>query len=134
MNEMGVELVVDRDVTVDNNEFSFELGVARACVIDFIERYSELTDALIEWGKAYAMGEVSGGPPRPPHIDDVSKVILVIARVAEVQAKLRQTIGRKDFIEVVTAMAEVVDRHVASPVVKRGIQREWQLICAKHVI
>lgn len=135
MGEMGAELVIERDsngrmVEID---FGFELTTARALLVNFIERHSDIEEALLKWATAYQVGDTGTMPPKLLPIEDASRIIATIAKLAETMQKLEQSVPRSKFIEILGDMGDVVDAHVDDVRVKQNIQQQWMQICATQL-
>lgn len=87
-----------------------ELHLLRALVVDYVERYDELTDALIAWHESWKQGENEGKPRQVIDIISVGKFIGEIGSLADRIQKQRQegAISMATFDRVTDSMGEEV--------------------------
>ncbi len=100
-----------------------ELGMLRALVQDWIDRYDQTREALLLWSQSFEN-------PRPITIHDVSegwKILEAISRVVEriEKARSQNAISRPDLVRVMQEMGRVVERHVRDPETLERIRDGW---------
>lgn len=103
-----------------------EIAAVRALLTDFIDRYTELVDALIAWNAAGPQGE---RPQRLPKLDDAISYLETVARIAQKEKRLQSdtAISRKELARILQEMGRVVDRHT-DPEAQQAIRDEWSNI------
>lgn len=103
-----------------------EANLLRVLIVDFINRYEEMSDALIRWHR----GDTNTKPRKVMDIADASRMIEGLSKVVERIHKMRQegAISLETFRRVTEAMGIVVAKHVTDPHTLGDIEREWNLI------
>lgn len=111
-----------------------EAQMIRALTMDFIERYDELTDALLEWNYDEAGDARSENrrprPQRVPEIHEAADLLDKVSRVVERAQKARKegAITMDTFNRVMEQMGVSVARHVKDPAALQAIETEWLAI------
>lgn len=122
--ESVADLVQQMEADPDPLDALAELALARAVLLDWVNRYTELREALFRWAAN------PSDHPRParlpeiqeagPLLDDISKAV---ARLQKVRSD--QAISRGEFYRMMTAMGQIVNLCVDDPDVKRRIHDGW---------
>lgn len=100
-----------------------ELGLARALLRDWLERYGELRDALLRWNAAAGDGE------RPARILELQDVVPLIDEISKIAYRIERAtsdkyIPRGQFYRVMQAMGRVVDLRAPEEVAE-AIREDW---------
>jgi hypothetical protein len=122
-----------------------ELAQCRALYVDFINRYDEITEALLAWFEGQKPGHKAvtddrverPAAPRPAQILDISYAYRLLSEITKIAKRIedvraQNAISRKDFIRLMQEMARVVvavvDKYVGpedARHVKSEIDRRW---------
>jgi adenylosuccinate synthase len=102
-----------------------EVQMVRALIIDFINRYDELTGALIEWNR-----EKMGRPAAVPDITQAASLLEMVTRMVERIHRIQTTgaISLDTFRRVLEEMGITVARHVRDGATLDKIEGDWAKI------
>jgi len=102
-----------------------EVQMVRALIIEFINRYDELTGALIEWNR-----EKIGRPQAVPDITQAASLLEMVTRMVERIHRIQTTgaISLDTFRRVLEEMGIVVARHVRDGATLDRIEVDWAKI------
>lgn len=101
-----------------------EAQMLRALTVDFIDRYEDFVDALMEW---YNDKDSKSKPRRVMDIADAARLIDSIGKMVERIHKMRQegAISLETFRRVTEQMGVIVARHVADTKCLAVIEHDW---------
>jgi hypothetical protein len=104
-----------------------ELALARSLLEDYVERYSQFQDALLQWA------ENPDGTSKPVRALDLSKAIEYLDTISKMVARVEaarnaNAISRKDLLRILTEMARSVEARVPDPAVLSKIRSDWARI------
>jgi len=111
-------LVRIKEESADRTDLTEEVDMLRAIAADFVDRYEEIVDALLNWNSTeYADAVRAERRPKPqpiPELVSVSKLLVDAAKVADKmhQQAHRDSIPKRDFFRIQDAMAEVVANNI----------------------
>ncbi len=111
-----------------------EAQLIRALLVDYVERYDELLDALLEWNeKEYSEASEENRKPRPQAVPALHEAAALAEKVAKVvgliqQQKKEGSISLESFNRVMEQMGLTVARYVKDPTALRHIEAEWLAI------
>jgi len=101
-----------------------ELQLARAILIDWTEKYSELRDAVVAWNESRDPLDRPGRVPDitqlQPLLESISRIVYRIER-----AQSDKYIPRGQFYRVMMAMGRVVDARVHDENIRKQIVEDW---------
>lgn len=103
-----------------------ELTLMRALVKDWLERYTQLRDALLAW-HANQSADGFAPPNRIPDVQEVRPLLETISRMVQriEKAQSDKYIPRGQFYRIMMAMGSVVDARVLDDELKRQIREDW---------
>jgi hypothetical protein len=101
-----------------------EALLLRALTSEYIDRYEDFVDALLEW---YKQPDVKVKPRRIMDISDAAGLIESISRVVEKIHKIQSegAISLATFARVTEQMGIVVAQHVRDEKVLERIEKDW---------
>lgn len=104
------ELIKEFEEDQNPSDLLPELHFLRALVVDYVERYDVITDALIAWHESWKQGENEGKPRQVIDILSVGKFIGEIGSLADKIQKQKQegVISMATFDRVTDSMGEEV--------------------------
>lgn len=111
-----------------------ETKLMRALVIDFVNRYDEFIDKLDTWYDALDINQRTQDlPPIPrryPDLEDASKLIEAVSRIAERQHKITRegSVTLDVFRGLMAQMGLIVAKHVEDDKALARIEDEWSKI------
>lgn len=102
-----------------------DIQLVRAMVIDYVERYEELAEAILHWYKT--------GKQRPsavPDLGEAIKALEMISRMVERVHRINATgaISIDTFRRILEQMGIIVARHVADGRALEAIEAEWSRV------
>lgn len=118
------DLVRQMEADPDPLDALAELAMARAVLLDWVNRYTEAREALFAWLRD------PGGLPRPDRVPDIAEAGPLLDDISKAVARLQkvrsdQAISRGEFYRMMTQMGQVVNFCVDDPDVKRRIHDGW---------
>jgi hypothetical protein len=138
------ELVRQYEADPDPLSMLSELALARAVLVDYLERYRENNAALLAWHESWRVqsadlhGTEGNGavatvpqhatkPLKVLDISDVYKQVEAITRICERIERLRMdnAISRPELLRILGAMARGVEMYVLDPHVLEQIKQSW---------
>lgn len=105
-----------------------EAQMLRAMLIDYIERYEEINDALLDWHKEYQKANKSAPlPHRPLELHDAQNLVEGISRVVERIHKITSSgaIQLDAFRHLMSQMGAIVAQHVNDDDALQRIEADW---------
>jgi hypothetical protein len=110
-----------------------DLYLIRAMAIDFVNRYDEYTEALINWNKSWQNSKEPEKARKPTRVYDISHAVSLIreaTRVVKLVHDIRNqgSITMRTFKRLMEQMALTVARYVKDGKTLRRIERDWGLI------
>jgi phage FluMu protein gp41 len=101
-----------------------ELKLLRALIVDYINRYEDITDALLAW---FADKESGTKPRRILDIADASRMIEQVSKIVERIHKIKSegAITLETFRRVTEQMGIIVAKHVNNRQILSAIEIEW---------
>ena len=108
-----------------------EVQLIRALLVDYVERYDTLVEALFAWNADEAAeARMDGRKPRPQPIPPLHEAASLAERAARVvdmiqRQKKEAAISLETFNRVMEQMGISVARHVADAEALRRIEAEW---------
>lgn len=101
-----------------------DLTLARAVLIDWVERHSDLVDAILAWNASRRDED------RPTKIPDVGQVIASVEAISRIVYRIEKAssdkfIPRGTFYRVMMAMGRSVDSRVHDEVTRELIRQDW---------
>ena len=101
-----------------------ELALARANLIDWTERFSELKTAILAW---HEDREGTARPDREPRIQELQPLLEAISRIVYriERAQSDKYIPRGQFYRVMMAMGRVIDSRVRDDALREQIKEDW---------
>lgn len=102
-----------------------EVQMVRALVIDYINRYDQMTEALIAWNE-----EKKGKPVQIPDITQAASLLESVTRMVERIHRIQTTgaISLDTFRRVLEEMGITVARHVRDSALLDAIETDWAKI------
>ena len=102
-----------------------DVQLVRAMVIDYVERYEELAEAILHW---YKTGKQR--PPAPPDLGEAIKALETVSRMVERVHRIQSTgaIGIDTFRRILEQMGIIVARHVSDGRALEAIESEWSAV------
>jgi hypothetical protein len=112
-------------------DITAELASMRAVLVDYINNYHAIREAVVEWNAAEF--EEKGNQARPRRLPELSTAFEYfekVARVAQKQQRLEQedAISRRQLRRVLSQMARVVEQEISDPDLLRAIKDGWNQI------
>jgi len=108
-----------------------EARMIRALAQDYIERYAELKDALLEWNaEEYVEANQGQRKPRPQRVPDMHEAASLLESASRVVEKIHKqqaqnAISQKDFYRVMGEMGRVVETFIEDADLKDKIRETW---------
>jgi len=108
-----------------------EARMIRALAQDYIERYNELTDALLAWNDPESVdAALEERKPRPQRLPDLHEAASLLESASRVVEKIHKreaqnAISRNDFYRVMGEMGRVVETFVDDSDVKDKVKDAW---------
>lgn len=101
-----------------------ELNLARAILVDWTERYSELREAVLTWNRTRAPED---RPAKVPEIAQLQPLLEAVSRIVYriERAQSDRYIPRAQFYRVMMAMGRVVDARVPTEELRKQIVDDW---------
>jgi predicted signal transduction protein with EAL and GGDEF domain len=101
-----------------------EVQLLRALVIDFVERYDDFVEALLQW---YAEQDGDTRPRKIVDIQEAGTLIEKVARIVKTMHSIQQSgsITLVTFKRVMESMGLAVSKYVEDPSVLQAIEDEW---------
>jgi len=102
-----------------------DIQLVRAMVIDYVEKYEELVDALLYW---YKTGKQR--PSKVPDLGEAIKALDTISRMVERVHRIQSTgaISIDTFRRILEQMGIIVARHVSDGRALEAIEAEWSRV------
>ena len=108
-----------------------EARMIRALAQDFIDRFNQTKDALLEWNAMeYVVAETEQRKARPQRLPELHEAASLLESASRVVEKIHKkeaqnAISRKDFYRVMAEMGRVVETMVEDSDVKDRIKNAW---------
>jgi hypothetical protein len=128
------ELLAQLDSEPDPSNLLPEAQLIRALLVDFVERYDEMKEALLAWNdEEYAEAAAAERKPRPQAIPDLHEAAILAERAARVvnmmaQQKKDGSLTLESFNRIMEHMGVSVARHVKDATTLGRIEAEWLAI------
>jgi hypothetical protein len=109
-----------------------EADMIRALAQDYINRYTELKDALLAWNQAeFAEKRELARPQRIPDLHEASKLLVDVSKVVEKihKREAKTSISQRDFYRVMAEITRIVNDLVEDQDVKARIREAWLSVC-----
>jgi len=107
-----------------------DLALLRSLVLDYLERYDEVTDALVAWHESFQSSERATKPVRVLDVADASRLIdrvgTMAKRIEEIRAE--NAVSKKDLSRVLEEYARAVRLYVQDPDTLNRIADAWSHI------
>ena len=111
-----------------------EATMVRALAADYIERYSDIVDALVAWNENEAREALEQERrPRPQRIPELHEAAALLDTASKVVDRIHKqrnenAVSRPELLRVMAEMARVVDAHVADDSARQKIKEGWLAI------
>lgn len=111
-----------------------EATMIRALAADFVDRYHELVDALLEWNsQEYVEAEALKRKPRPQRIPELREAAALLEAATRVIDRIHKqhsenAISRPDLLRLMAEMGRVVEAHVLDDETRQSIKEGWLAI------
>jgi hypothetical protein len=104
-----------------------DLALLRALTEDYINRYDDITEALLAWHKSNAADKDKHKPPRILDLADSYRLISEITKIAKriEDVKANNAISQKDFFRLIEQMAIAVRTYVKDDEIREKIAESW---------
>lgn len=125
------ELLAHLDAEPDPLNLLPEAQLIRALLVDYVERYDDLRDALLAWNdeefREAAEEDLKARPQRVPELHEAASLAERAARVVAMiqQQKKEGSITLETFNRVMEQMGVSVARHVKDTAALGRIEAEW---------
>jgi hypothetical protein len=105
-----------------------EVQLLRALVVDYVEDYDRIKQALLAWHAELADGKAGRPPERLPDLMDVQKLIDSVGKLTSRMHAINQTgmISMTVFRRAVELMGLAVSTYVSDPATLSKIQAAWE--------
>lgn len=123
---LRVQEIADELQRTDQNplDATKELHYARALLIDWMEHYEVLRDAVIAWNETRDQASRPGAVPDIQHVGPIlERISRIIYRIE--RATSDKYIPRGQFYRVMQAMGRAVEARVVDEEVKKQIVEDW---------
>jgi hypothetical protein len=104
-----------------------ELHLLRALLVDYLERYEAMSEALLAWHASFQREDATPKLRQILDVADASRLIVDISRIVERihKIKAQSPLSLETFRKLMEAMALTVARHVQGPQTLRAIEQDW---------
>jgi hypothetical protein len=131
-NKRIADLVERHGEEEDILDIKPEVILLRALTEDYINRYDEITEALLAWHEDNVEENQDGTKRsvKPPRILDladsyrlISEITKIVKRIEDVKAN--NAINQKDFYRLIQQMGITVKNHIDDKEALKAIAKEW---------
>jgi hypothetical protein len=134
INRASIREQLDKLKSVEEDvlDLTPEVELLRAVIIDYVNRYDTLTEALFAWHNSF-LDPMMQKKERPKQVIDISDVSRMIGSVANVVSQIHKirtsgAISLETLKRVLESMGIAVARHVKDDAALRAIEAEWRTI------
>ena len=128
-DSIRLRLAEQDKLDIDPLDLVPDLKLCRALLTDYIDRYSEFTDALQAWHLSFVSPDVTPKPRQILDLADASHLLERVSRIVERIYKIKSegSISLETFKRLMEQMGLSVARHVDADTCRR-IEQDWLAI------